>query len=114
MNTMPSPDHITRLAFNEVFVFGSNRAGRHGKGAAKTALKWGARMGQGEGLMGHTYGLCTKDANIQTLSLREIQINAGAGFLVVLTGDIMRMPGLPSRPLAERIDVQGDRLVGLE
>lgn len=72
---LPSPDLITSLASNEVFVFGSNRSGRHGKGAAKTALKWGARMGQGEGLMGQTYGLSTKDANIQTLPLRAIQIN---------------------------------------
>jgi formate--tetrahydrofolate ligase len=48
------------------------------------------------------------------ITVREIQINAGAGFLVVLTGDILRMPGLPSRPLAERVDVQGDRIVGLE
>jgi formate--tetrahydrofolate ligase len=39
------------------------------------------------------------------VTVREIQVNAGAGFLVVLTGDIMRMPGLPRKPLAERIDV---------
>jgi formate--tetrahydrofolate ligase len=39
------------------------------------------------------------------VTVREIQVNAGAGFLVVLTGDILRMPGLPRRPLAERIDV---------
>ena len=39
------------------------------------------------------------------VTVREIQVNAGAGFLVVLTGDILRMPGLPKRPLAEQIDV---------
>jgi formate--tetrahydrofolate ligase len=39
------------------------------------------------------------------VTVREIQVNAGAGFLVVLTGDILRMPGLPKHPLAERIDV---------
>jgi len=48
------------------------------------------------------------------VSVRAIQINAGAGFLVVLTGDIMRMPGLPKRPLAESIDVREGRIVGLE
>jgi formate--tetrahydrofolate ligase len=48
------------------------------------------------------------------VTVREIQINAGAGFLVVLTGDILRMPGLPKRPLAERIDLEEGRIVGLE
>ncbi|MDP6978471.1 MAG: formate--tetrahydrofolate ligase [Myxococcota bacterium] len=48
------------------------------------------------------------------ITVRGIQINAGAGFLVVLTGDILRMPGLPSKPLAERIDVQDGRITGLE
>ncbi len=48
------------------------------------------------------------------ITVREIQINAGAGFLVVLTGDIMRMPGLPRRPLAESIDVVDGQIVGLE
>ena len=39
-------DLITTLAENQVFVFGSNESGRRGKGAAKTALKWGAKYGQ--------------------------------------------------------------------
>ncbi|HUI26491.1 MAG TPA: formate--tetrahydrofolate ligase [Candidatus Kryptonia bacterium] len=47
------------------------------------------------------------------VTVRGIQINSGAGFLVVLTGDIMRMPGLPRHPLAESIDLQGDSIVGL-
>jgi formate--tetrahydrofolate ligase len=46
--------------------------------------------------------------------VRAIQINAGAGFLVALTGDIMRMPGLPRKPLAESIDVRDGIIVGLE
>jgi formate--tetrahydrofolate ligase len=37
------------------------------------------------------------------VTVRNIQVNAGAGFLVVLTGDIMRMPGLPKTPLAQRV-----------
>jgi len=48
------------------------------------------------------------------VTVRGVQINAGAGFLVVVTGDILRMPGLPKRPLAERIDVRDGRIVGLE
>jgi formate--tetrahydrofolate ligase len=48
------------------------------------------------------------------VTVRGIQINAGAGFLVVLTGDIVRMPGLPHLPLAESIDLQGDTIVGLQ
>ena len=48
------------------------------------------------------------------VTVRNIVINSGAGFLVVLTGDIMRMPGLPRKPLAESIDVVDGRIVGLE
>jgi formate--tetrahydrofolate ligase len=48
-----------------------------------------------------------------TLEVRAIQINAGAGFLVVLTGDILRMPGLPQKPLAESIDVIDGEIVGM-
>jgi formate--tetrahydrofolate ligase len=47
------------------------------------------------------------------VTVRSIQINAGAGFLVALTGEILRMPGLPRRPLAESIDVQGGAIVGV-
>ncbi len=47
------------------------------------------------------------------ITVRGVQINAGAGFLVVLTGDILRMPGLPERPLAEDLDVKNGKIVGL-
>ncbi|MGI6204498.1 MAG: formate--tetrahydrofolate ligase [Anaerovoracaceae bacterium] len=40
-----------------------------------------------------------------TLTVRNLKVSAGAGFIVALTGDIMTMPGLPKRPAAERIDV---------
>ncbi len=50
---------ITELAKNEIFVFGSDFKGRHGKGAAKTAMSWGAKWGQAEGLQGRTYGIPT-------------------------------------------------------
>lgn len=53
---------------NPVFVFGSNLAGRHGKGAALWARRWrGAIYGQGEGLQGNSYAIPTKDAQIKTL-----------------------------------------------
>lgn len=43
-----------------------------------------------------------------TLHVRDVRISAGAGFLVVLTGKVMTMPGLPRHPAAERIDVDDD------
>lgn len=67
-------DKITELKKGEVFVFGSNISGRHGKGAAKTAKKWGAIYGQGEGLQGNTYGIPTMNANISNkLSVTKIE-----------------------------------------
>ena len=49
-----------------------------------------------------------------TVTVRAARVSAGAGFVVVLTGDIMTMPGLPKSPAAERIDVTEDgRIVGL-
>ena len=53
-----TPDYITRLASNEVFVFGSNEQGLHYGGAAKAALdNFGAIMGQGSGLQGMSYAI---------------------------------------------------------
>ncbi len=40
-----------------------------------------------------------------TLTVRDVEVSAGAGFVVALTGEIVRMPGLPRRPAAERIDL---------
>ncbi|HTM19068.1 MAG TPA: formate--tetrahydrofolate ligase, partial [Kofleriaceae bacterium] len=48
------------------------------------------------------------------ITVAGIQICAGAGFLVVMTGDIMRMPGLPERPAALDIDLIGGEIVGLK
>lgn len=57
----------------EIFVFGSNLAGRHGKGAALYARQnYGAVYGQGIGLQGNSYAIPTKDANLVTLSLHTI------------------------------------------
>jgi len=69
-----TPDDIKKLEQGYIFVFGSNLSGRHGKGAAKTALGWGAKWGQGAGLQGRTYGIPTKDASIRrTLTVIEIK-----------------------------------------
>ncbi|MEP0266628.1 formate--tetrahydrofolate ligase [Dokdonia sp.] len=43
-----------------------------------------------------------------TITVREIEIAAGAGFLVPITGDMMRMPGLPAHPASERINIDND------
>lgn len=52
---------ITSLSNRNIIVFGSNPEGRHGKGAAKLAMKYGAKYGVGRGLMGQTYALPTKN-----------------------------------------------------
>ena len=49
-----------------------------------------------------------------TVTVRNVRVSAGAGFIVALTGDIMTMPGLPKSPAAERIDVDDTgRISGL-
>ena len=48
------------------------------------------------------------------ITVKQVKVSAGAGFIVVLTGDIMTMPGLPKIPAAEKIDVTDDgKIVGL-
>lgn len=57
-----------------IFVFGSNLAGRHGKGAALYArLERGAIYGQGEGLQGQSYAIPTKGRGLRPLPLQEIE-----------------------------------------
>ncbi|WP_299677518.1 hypothetical protein [uncultured Dokdonia sp.] len=74
-----TPEKITKLENNQIFVFGSNQSGRHGKGAARTALQWGAIYGQAEGLQGKTYAIPTKDKSIKkTLKIHEIKIYVDA------------------------------------
>jgi hypothetical protein len=69
-----TPENITHLEPNQIFCYGANAAGIHGAGAAKLALRWGAKMGQ-YGLVGQTYGIPTKDKKIQTLPLDKIQVH---------------------------------------
>ena len=47
------------------------------------------------------------------IHVRDVYVNAGAGFVVAITGNIMTMPGLPKVPAAEGIDVVDDKIVGL-
>jgi formate--tetrahydrofolate ligase len=48
------------------------------------------------------------------ITVRGLEINAGAGFIVALTGDIFRMPGLPRKPRAEEIDLRDGKIEGLQ
>jgi len=49
-----------------------------------------------------------------TVTVREVRVSAGAGFLVAITGEIMTMPGLPKKPAAEAMDIDNSgRIVGL-
>lgn len=63
---------------NNIFVFGSNTQGRHGKGAALTAKRlFAAKYGQPEGLQGRAYGIITKDISkgnrLRSISLMQIR-----------------------------------------
>lgn len=80
-----APGNITELKPNEVFVFGSNLAGRHGKGAAKQALQWGAKHGDGNSYNGQTYAIPTKDVRIRTLHLDIIELHVKS-FLLFCVG----------------------------
>lgn len=59
---------------SEVFVFGSNLAGRHGRGSAlEAARNWGAVYGVGVGRRGNSYAIPTKDANLRVIPLDQIE-----------------------------------------
>lgn len=64
---------INILKGNEIFVFGSNTAGRHGAGAALTAVKkFGAVYGVGVGMQGNTYAIATLDKNLRKVPIPYI------------------------------------------
>lgn len=68
-----TPELINNIGREDIFVFGSNAAGYHHGGAAQTAFKkFGARWGQGEGLVGNSYALPTLDEDFHPLSLEKI------------------------------------------
>ena len=63
-----TPDYITELKADEVFVFGSNLAGMHGGGAAYVAWRqFGAVMGCGVGLRGQSYAIPTMQGGVETI-----------------------------------------------
>ena len=63
-----TPERITSLRADEVFVFGSNLAGMHGGGAARAAFeKFGAVWGCGVGLQGQSYAIPTMQGGVETI-----------------------------------------------
>lgn len=68
-----SPANITSLKEDEIFVFGSNLLGIHGKGAALKALQFGAEKNIGMGLRGQTYAIPTKYSPLKTLPINKIE-----------------------------------------
>lgn len=68
MEKRTTPNFITRLEPNEVFVFGSNLQGMHAGGAARVALeRFGAVPGQGVGLQGQSYAIPTMQGGVDTI-----------------------------------------------
>lgn len=63
-----TPEHITHLEPDDVFVFGSNLAGQHSGGAARTAYEhFGAIWGQGVGIQGQSYAIPTMQGGVDTI-----------------------------------------------
>ena len=72
-----TPEYVNTLQEGEIFVFGSNLQGIHGKGSALTARKFGAKIGVGEGLQGQTYALPTKRTPYEPLTIVEVMLYVG-------------------------------------
>ncbi len=67
-NLKYTPENITSLGEDEIFVFGSNLAGNHAGGAARTARRlFGAIQGQGVGLQGRSYAIPTMQGGVETI-----------------------------------------------
>ncbi|MGN0222343.1 MAG: hypothetical protein ACI4BA_09555 [Prevotella sp.] len=88
-----TPERITSLAENEIFVFGSNLAGAHGGGAALLAYRqFGAVWGEGVGLHGQTYAIPTMQGGVDTIKpyvdefIRFAKGNTQLTFLVTRIG----------------------------
>ena len=73
-----TPENIQELKANEVFVFGSNLNGNHAGGAAYYALeKFGAEMGNAEGIQGQSYAIPTLDKNMERINLTDLEQSIG-------------------------------------
>lgn len=67
-NLKYTPENITELGPDDIFVFGSNLQGMHLGGAARAAvLRFGAKMGQGVGIQGQSYAIPTMQGGIETI-----------------------------------------------
>lgn len=63
-----TPDNISSLGEDEIFVFGSNLAGNHAGGAARVALeRFGAVMGRGVGIQGRSYAIPTMQGGVESI-----------------------------------------------
>ena len=77
-----TPERITSLGPNEIFVFGSNLQGMHGGGAARIAVeRFDAIMGQGVGLQGQSYAIPTMQGGVDTIKHCSTK---GSAFLFIL------------------------------
>ena len=88
-----TPERISELKENEIFVFGSNLAGAHGGGAARLAYKrFGAVWGEGVGLHGQTYAIPTMQGGVETIKpyvdafIRFAKVHSQLTFLVTRIG----------------------------
>ena len=88
-----TPDRISELKENEIFVFGSNLAGAHGGGAARLAYhRFGDERGEGVGLHGRTNAIPTMQGGVETIKpyvdefIRFAKENEGRTFLVTRIG----------------------------
>lgn len=79
-----TPDPVRSLAPDEVFVFGSSSAGRHGGGAGRAAIAFGAVWGEGHGLHGQTYAIDTM-SGVEVLAAEASTFLAFAGEHAELT-----------------------------
>jgi len=96
MNQIPrgriTNPYITQLMEDEIFVFGSNLEGMHYGGAARTACRWGAIMGQGVGMQGQTYAIPTMSGSVASIVpfvdefIRFAKANPDMRFLVTEIG----------------------------
>lgn len=70
-----TPENIQELKENQIFVFGSNMNGNHAGGAARLAVeKFGAIMGQAEGIQGQSYAIPTLDKDMQKVTEEELVV----------------------------------------
>ena len=109
-------EDLSFVTSNQIFVFGSNTQGRHGKGAALFAKQYcGAIYGQSKGLQGNSYGLCTKDLtkNIhpsiskndiidQIIDLYKfVEKTPQKDFYICYKGDVINLNGYTPKEMGE-------------